>query len=1014
MKARLSYPAQLALIYALLASLWILFSDLLTARLFRDPQLFHLVSSVKGLLFVAFTTALLFGLARRLVARVELSIRDADRAHLLNAHTQRLIAELLNSSPDAIFTKDRAGRYTLANREVARVTGRDAAQIIGKDDRSLFPADQAVMQGDVVLQTEEHLATTDGRVTYLVTKGPLHGPDGQVNGIFGIARDVTEREQTRERLAEMLATLRESQVIAGIGSYLLEIDSGAWSSSDILDRLFGIDDGYDHSVEGWVQLLDARDRESMARYLSESVLGQKQAFDREYRIIRQTDQAERWVHGLGVLELDDAGRPIRMRGTIQDITDRVRTEATLRESESRFRALVEQSMVGIYIIQDGKFRYVNPGFAQMHGYASAAELIDQVQVLDLVAEEDVLRVSEQINRRLSGEETKAHYVFTARHKDGRPIQVEVYGQSFVHQGHPAVLGLSLDITARKKAEEELRIAAIAFEAQDGIMVTDAKTVIQRVNKAFTRITGYSEQEAIGNTPRLLQSGHHDGKWYGGMWEAIVRDGYWQGELCNRRKDSLLFTERLTISAVKDPDGAVTHYVGSLSDVTRQREAESQAQHLAYFDALTDLPNRRLLYDRLEHALSWSARGHEHCALLFIDLDNFKRINDTIGHRAGDGLLVQATQRMKTAVREGDTVARFGGDEFVVLLEDLGSDVTQAALHAGQIGEKLRKTMADQYEIDGHSFYCTASLGVTLFIGRENSIESILMHADLAMYKAKEDGRNTLRFFEETMQTELAKRTALESELRIGMAKSQFVLYYQPQLDRASTTVGAEALLRWNHPQRGLLFPAEFIPLAEDSGLIVPLGQWVLDSACARISAWATSPATRELVLAVNVSARQFAQENFVEQVLQSLQQAGADPSRLKIEITESMVLADINDTFRKMGALKSAGITFSLDDFGTGSSSLSYLTRLPLDQIKIDKSFVDDLPDGVQDAMVAQTIITMARGLGLNVVAKGVETDAQWEFLMRHGCDTFQGFRFGTPVEIERFEANLPKATLTP
>ena len=885
---RLYYPAQLAAIYAVVASLWIVFSDTWAARLFHDPTELRWVDSTKGLLFVVFTAALLFALARRLVAQVERAVRVAELAYQNHARHRRLIAELLDNSPDAIFAKDRDGRYTFINREVARVTGRAAEHIIGDDDRAIFPPEQAaeiaandraVMERDGVLRTVERLSTADGEVTYLVTKGPLHDIDGRVNGMFGISRDVTESERDKQRLADALESLRESQEIAGIGSYVLDLAQGRWHSSPVLDRLLGIDADYARTVDGWAQLIDGTDREAMAHYFAHTVLALRQPFDREYRIVRPSDGRRRWVHGLGRLECDADGNPLRLRGTIQDITDRMR------------------------------------------------------------------------------------------------------------------------------AEESLRIAAIAFEAQDGIIVADAQARIQRVNQAFTRITGYAQHEVVGRTPALLQSGRHDAPFYAAMREVIARDGYWQGELCSRHKSGTLFTERLTISAVKAPDGAVTHYVASLADVTQQREAESRAQQLAYFDALTGLPNRVLLHDRIDHALSWSGRSGEHCALLFVDLDNFKKINDTTGHHTGDELLVRAAQRMKRAVRDGDTVARFGGDEFIVVLEELGADATGAAMRAAQVAEKLRIGMAEPYEIDGQSFYCTASLGATLFIGGEDTADAVLMHADLAMYRAKQDGRNALRFFEPGMQDELARRTALESELRQAIEREQFELYYQPQVDRAGAVVAVEALLRWHHPVRGLLAPGEFIAVAEETGLIVGLGQWVLDAACAQIAAWRAQPSACMRVVAVNVSARQFAQSDFVDGVLCALRTTGAEASRLKLELTESIVLDDVDDALHKMQALKAAGISFALDDFGTGSSSLSYLTRLPIDQLKIDKSFVDGLPDGRQDALVAQTIITMAKALGLAVVAEGVETDAQWRFLMRYGCDLFQGFHFAAPMPRERLEA---------
>ncbi len=555
-----------------------------------------------------------------------------------------------------------------------------------------------------------------------------------------------------------------------------------------------------------------------------------------------------------------------------------------------------------------------------------------------------------------------------------------------------------------KSEEQVRIAATAFEAQEGIIITDAKQTILRVNRAFTDITGYAAEEVIGRTPHLLSSGHHDAPFFREMWNCIDAEGSWQGEIWNRRKNGEYFPEWLNITAVRDESGQVTHYVGTLIDITERKEAERQIEHLAFYDLLTGLPNRRLFVDRLQQAMAGSTRSRSMGALLFIDLDNFKIINDTCGHDVGDQLLIEVARRLVSCVRDGDTVSRLGGDEFVAMLEDLSEIPAEAAAQAKIAAGKVLEVLNQPYSIAGQVHHSTPSIGATLFVGNRDSVDELLKQADIAMYQAKAAGRNTLRFFDPDMQAAIATRVSMEADLRQGLIRQQFVLHYQPLVDGQSGIIGAEALLRWQHPQRGIISPAQFIPLAEETGLIVPIGQWVLAEACTRLAEWSRNPATRELHLAVNVSARQFRQANFVDSVRQALQSTGAAPARLKLELTESLVLDDVEDTIEKMRALRNLGVGFSMDDFGTGYSSLSYLTRLPFDQIKIDQSFVRNLPDSPTDAVVVQSIITLASSLHLIVIAEGVETEAQRQFLERYGCPVYQGYLFSKPVALAAFE----------
>jgi len=570
-----------------------------------------------------------------------------------------------------------------------------------------------------------------------------------------------------------------------------------------------------------------------------------------------------------------------------------------------------------------------------------------------------------------------------------------------------VVTVSIDITARKLAEEELRIAAVTFQSQEGIIITDPRGVIQRVNQAFSQVSGFDAAESVGKTPAILKSGRHRSAFYQTMWQTLAETGYWQGEIWNRRKNGEIYPAWLAISAVTAPDASTTHYIGSFFEITKQKEAEAQIHRLAYYDPLTNLPNRRLLYDRIGQALAGSSRNGQFGALIFLDLDNFKNLNDTMGHDVGDQLLVETARRILGILRDYDTVARLGGDEFVIMVEDLSPEMAEAAFKIGQVAEKIRDAIAAPDDLGGRKFSCAASLGITLFCGAGDSVDTLLKQADLAMYKAKSAGRNTLRFFDPAMQTALEERITLESDLLHGLQEGQFVLHYQPQVDHRGRLIGAEGLIRWHHPKRGMVYPGEFIPMAEESGLILGLGQWVLETACRQIVAWSKRPETALLVLAVNVSARQFHQEDFVESVLEVVRRSGADPHKLKLELTESMLLANIEDIIAKMEILKSHGLNFALDDFGTGYSSLLYLKRLPLSQLKIDQSFVRDVLTNAKDAAIAVTMVALGQNLGLSVLVEGVETEAQWEFLNQHGCHACQGFLFGRPVPIETFDAQL-------
>jgi diguanylate cyclase (GGDEF)-like protein/PAS domain S-box-containing protein len=576
-----------------------------------------------------------------------------------------------------------------------------------------------------------------------------------------------------------------------------------------------------------------------------------------------------------------------------------------------------------------------------------------------------------------------------------------------------ICGISIDITERRAAEEANRIAATVFQSAEGMFIASPERRILRVNQAFCEMRGCGPDEMVGSPLppfSLVRDGTSANQ---AMWEAVERSGKWQGEVWYRHPHGESCPMRLTVTAVHDDRGRLTHFVGTQGDISAQKRAQEEIVQLAFYDPLTGLPNRRLLHERLQHCLKAGERRTQGAALLFLDLDHFKDLNDLYGHGAGDRLLCLVTRRVVDCTRAGDTVARLGGDEFVVLLENLAGGENEASLQVAATGKKILAAVREPFDLDGQLHHATCSVGAVLCRDGATDIDTVMRQADMAMYAAKRDGRNTLRFFHHGMESEVSRRHALEAELRAAQDGMGLALLYQPQVDDGGRIVGAEALLRWESPSRGQVGPAEFIPVAEACGLITTMGRWVLRSACAQLAAWAGQAGMHHLLLAVNVSVHQLRQPDFVDMVLQTVAEFRVTPSLLKLELTESVLIADIDDTIVKMHALKQAGLSFALDDFGTGYSSLSYLKRLPLDQLKIDRSFVRDILDNPNDAAIARSIVALGRSLGLGIVAEGVEVDAQRRFLAEIGCDCYQGYLFGKPMDAGALAALLRAQTET-
>jgi diguanylate cyclase (GGDEF)-like protein/PAS domain S-box-containing protein len=687
---------------------------------------------------------------------------------------------------------------------------------------------------------------------------------------------------------------------------------------------------------------------------------------------------------------------------------RLQSQQLLAESEKMLSTVFNN--VGAYIFlkdTNGHYLFVNEQILQSWN-ATAEEVIgfgdenffdaDSVNHIresdrKVLVEGEVFEQEETIKFEKTGEaKTFWSVKIPLRREDG-----SIYG----------LCGISTDITQQRSSEADLRIAAISFESQVGMVITDASKITLKVNAAYSRISQYAAEEVIGQAPLLISTDRHDADFDKQMWNDVSDTGGWEGEVWNQRKNGETYPQYLIINAVKDENQNITNYVASITDVSESKAAAMKIEHLAFFDLLTQLPNRQLLLDRLNRALTVSQRSELVGALLYLDLDHFKTINDSRGHNIGDLLLKQVAERLSGCVRADDTVARLGGDEYVIMLEGLSKEPLEAAAQTELVAQKIQIAMNKLFQLETYQANVTASMGLVLFCGLKQSADELLGQADIAMYHAKKIGRNAFRFFDPNMQTAINSRVSLEEELRKALAMQQFQLHYQIQVDHLGNAVGAEALIRWQHPEQGLISPFHFIPIAEETGLILPIGQWVLNQACKQLKLWEQDEATKHLALSINVSAKQFHQDDFVEQVKLAVELHQIKPSSLRIELTESMLVDNIEAIISSMNTLKSVGVRFELDDFGTGYSSLQYLKRLPLHQLKIDQSFVRDIKNDKSDKAIVSTIVKMAQGLGLEVIAEGVETKEQLQQLRKIGCLFYQGYLFSKPLPIDAFESLL-------
>lgn len=918
-------------------------------------------------------------------------------------HTQAV----MDCVDECVHLKDLNHVITLANRNYRLMlseSAEDLRDVTGLTDYDLFPeavADELyalearVMAGapvaHAVLETED----ARGRQEWLdIRKFPVKDAKGEIASIFSIQTEITESVGGEQALRASEESLKEAQRLAGLGSYVLDIRRRTWSASEVLDEIFGIAKDDEHTIESWTKIIDPEDREQMAAYFAEEVLGKKALFNREYRIRRKSDGRVLWVHGLGRLEFDSEGALLGMRGTIQDITERKQADAALRESKELLQLFIEHAPAALAMF-DREMRYLAASQRWIEDFALQGQKIlgrSHYEIFPEIPE----RWKEAHKRGLAGEGVRADDDRFER-ADGTVqfVRWELIPWRAADGSVGGIVLFAEDITAAKASEERLHLAASVFtHASEGIVITDTSGAILDVNDAFTNITGYTRSEVLGRNPSFLKSGRQNRDFYVEMWRHLEEVGHWSGEIWNRAKSGLIFAEMLTINAVPDAAGNTQQYVALFSDITSLKEQEKQLQRIAHYDLLTGLPNRALLADRLHQAMAQSHRSGHQVAIACLDLDDFRSINDDHGHNTGDQLLTEITRRMSGALREGDTLARLGGDEFVaVMLQVGGIDDSLPLL------ESLIKAVAEPVELGELTLHLSTSVGVTFYPQAEDvDADQLLRQADQAMYHAKLAGKSRYHIFDPRLDRSLRGHHEDLKRIREALRSGEFVLHFQPRVNmRTGTISSAEALIRWQHPERGLLAPAQFLPIVAGNPLVLDLGEWVLESALKQVARWRAEGF--EIAVSVNIDALQLQQDGFVDQVRKLLAKfPTVSPWQLELEVLESGALQDIDQVSQVIRACTRMGVTFALDDFGTGYSSLSYLKRLPVHFLKIDQTFVHDMLDDPEDLTILEGVLGLASAFRREAVAEGVETVEHGLALLQLGCQLAQGYGIARPM----------------
>lgn len=924
----------------------------------------------------------------------------------------------LQSIGDAVIVTDANGLITRINPVACRLTGWTEGQALGQSLMSVFdiynannnepienPVSKVLETGDVVeLSNSTLLLARDGTRYHISdSAAPIRSTaesDAPILGVILVFQDVSKQYQLRQELKQSVDFLQSMLRVSPSVTYVLDLLPGPiFRLSYVTESVEGITgisaDFWLENPHNWQQHIHPEDILGVMETLQRALSNDKPVNNR-FRF-RHKDGHYLYVQDCLSASQTQEGMT-QIVGVVLDTSE----QQHMLAENMLLGDILERSLNEIYIVdaETMLFTRVNLGARNNLGYSM--EELQTMTLLDITRDMTQEQMQEIIEPLTNQELPRLQFEATHRRKDGSAYQVSISLQSDFYDDRKVYVAIVDDISERKQTEHALNLASMVFKnSNEGIIITNSENRIIRVNTAFTEMTGYAESEVLNQNPNLLKSGKHDQHFYEDLWQSLQKDGRWSGEIYNRRKNGEIYLQWLSITQVNNQDSHCQNFVAIMSDITKYREAEQRINFLAHHDVLTKLPNRALLSDRIRQAVITNDRYGQKLALLYLDLDRFKFINDSLGHAVGDLLLISVAEKLKKQMRDQDTVCRTGGDEFIILLPDTDAD------GAAHVAQKLIEKMTEPFEIEDNQLFITLSIGISIYPDNGKDPETLNKHADTAMYRAKHAGRNQYQFFTEEMHSQIIHKLELEHALRFALSREQLYLAFQPQVDLSTNKIsGAEVLLRWHYPPVGDISPLEFIPVAEETGMINPIGHWILDTAIGQCKKW-YDDGHQDLVMAINISAVQFNNPMLVSTIVELLKTHDLPPKNLELEITESVAMFNMDLTIKQMQAMAAAGIRLSLDDFGTGYSSLSYLKKFPINKLKIDQSFVFDMLDDPDDAAIVDAVITLAHSLGLKTLAEGVETHEHLLALKEKGCDLMQGFYFSKPISADDFENML-------